>query len=416
MKAVWKGGSAYGLSNALAAGTQFATILVFAGALRPDDFGHLSMFSVLYILLSMIIGLGLSAAAQHAYFQITYEKFKILISTILKVIICFALLIALLIALVPYDLLKYASLPRVWVIFAVATASAQTLVQIFLTILQTQGKLSTYLKVSTFQITLQLIFPIGFLLLRRQDWQLAVLAQSASPIFVGGMVFLILFKEGYIKRGNSIEPLVDALRYSWPLVLHQVAAWVISMVDRFIIASHFGVAEAGVYSLSFQIAQAVNIISNSLNQAMVPVMFRLLAKKPTDQVKIRRLNLLYAIALLVSSTIFLLAFLAFAPLALSSYYQPAIKYTPWLICSFFLLAVSRISANFLLYYRRTFTLAISTILSALLSLLLNLLLIPRFGLTGACWASVVSFCVLLVITTWQAQKCFNQQLSKPDSN
>ncbi len=416
MKAIWKGGGAYGLSNALTAGAQFSTILVFAGTLLPDDFGHLAIFSVLFILLSMVVGLGLSAAVQHAYFQITYEKFQLLVSTIIKIIIGFASLFAMFIALIPYDLIRYTSLPRIWVLFALATATAQVLVQILLTILQTQGNISTYLKLSAFQITLQLIFPIGFLLSGRQDWQLAVLAQSASPILIGSTSLLVLSKGGFMMRQNSLEHLVDALRYSLPLVLHQVAGWVISMVDRFIIATHFGVAEAGVYSLSFQIAQAINIVSNSFNQALVPVMFRLLSEMPLDRARIRRINFFYATGLIVSSVIFIAFFLTFVPLILRPYYSPIIKYTPWLILGFLLLAVSRIFANILMYYRETGTLAISTILSALLSLLLNLFLIPKFGLVGACWASVGSFCALLGITTWRAQRCFKENLSKPVSN
>lgn len=294
MKALWKGGGAYGLANALTAGAQFAGIMVFAGALRSGDFGHLSIFTVLYIVLSMVVGLGLSAAAQRAYFQVTYDKFQLLVSTILKAVIAFAAFLALLIAFVPGNLLNYSSLPRIWVFYALAAATAQVMVQILLTVFQTQQRISDYLKIVALQIVIHLSFSVAFLLTRQQGWQLAVLAQSAAPILTGVTALLVLTKTGFLTRHSSIVSLAGALRYSLPLVPHQVAGWVIAMVDRFIIASYLGVAQAGVYSLSFQISQATNIVSNSLNQALIPVMFRLLAEKNPDELRIRRISWFYA--------------------------------------------------------------------------------------------------------------------------
>lgn len=414
-KALWKGGGAYGLANALAAGAQFAAILIFAGALRSDDFGRLSIFSVLFIVLSMVVGLGLTAAAQHAYFQVAFDKFQLLVSTILKAVIAFAAFLALFIALVPDKVIGYSSLPRIWVLYSLAAATAQVSVQILMTVLQTQERIYDHLKIVALQIAIHLSFSIGFLLTQREEWQLAVLAQSAAPMLTGVTALLVLSKAGFLTRHTSVELLAGALRYSLPLVPHQVAGWVISMVDRFIIATHLGVAQAGIYSLSFQISQATNIVSNSFNQALVPVMFRLLAERIPDHLRIRRLNGLYAAGLVCFAAIFVTVFIAAAPFFLRPDYIPALGYTPWLILAFLLLAISRISSNFLMYYGQTGTLAIGTMLSALASVLLNLTLVPEFGVVGACWASVAAFSLLLGITTWRALLCHRQQQSDATS-
>ena len=405
MKALWRGGGAYGLGNALTAGAQFTAILIFAGALPTGEFGRLSIYSVLFIVMSMTTGLGLSASIQHAFFQIAEDRFRLLVSSILKAVFAFATLLAVIVLAVPDSLIVYSSLPREWVLYALAAATSQVFAQAFFTILQTQERFAAFLAMVGLQIVIYLGSALFFLLAAQKQWQSAVLAQSASPIVAGLVSLLLLARSGYFTTAFSMQSLRGALRYSLPLVPHQLASWVISMVDRFIIASVLGVAAAGVYSLSFQIAQATNIVSNSFNQALVPILFRLLADPEPDREQIRRINRIYAVGLCGFSAVFTLVFLVVAPWFLRSDYRPARSYTPWLIVAFLMLAVSRVASNFLMYYGRTGILAASTMASAVCSVSINLLLIPKYGTIAACWSSVVSFTFLLGITTWQARSC-----------
>lgn len=410
MKALWKGGGAYGLANAMAAGAQFTAILVFAVALPPAGFGYVSIFAVLSVVLSMVAGLGLSAAAQQAYFKVPLQAFQRLVSSMVVAVLAFATVLALLLLVLPQAVVGHLNLPRGWALAALGVATAQVLVQLVLTVLQTREQIGTYLRLVLLQVVTVLLSAAVFYLLNLVQWQGALVAQAVAPVLTAAVAVFVLARSGCLGRGLQWPPLRDALKYSLPLVPHQVAGWTMSMVDRFIIASSLGVAQAGVYSLSFQIAQATNIVSNSFNQALVPVLFRQLADKARIPGRVMRLNRLYAAGLLGFSVSLVLAFLLIAPHVLRPDYAAVMHYTPWLILAFFLLAASRIASNFLLFHGRTGVLALSTLSAAALSLSLNLWLVPRFGVIGACWTSAGTFGLLLLVTTWRATLCHRQSL------
>ena len=404
-KSILKSGGIYGAANAITAGAQFTAILLFARTLPPDDFGHLSLFNVLYIVLSMLVGLGLTAAIQHAFFHMTVEKFGLLVSTSVKAITLLSLALSGLIIVLPEYVIAYTGLSRVLVLYALTTASLFVCLQILLIILQTEGEISTYLYVVFMQISIHLAGAMMFVFTRQDNWQLAVLAQSASPLLSGTAAVIIMFLKGYIVKQNAFALFREGLQYSLPLVPHQVAGWAIVMVDRFIIAMYLGATQTGVYSLSFQIAQAVNISSSSFNQALVPVLFRELAAPKVDSRKLSRLDLSYAVGLAIFSLLLAVLFFIAQSLILPPDYGMANLYVPWLIFSFFILALSRIPTNYLLYHRQTSNIASATIVASMISVALNLFLIPKFGVIAACWSNVAAFTTLFIISTWLCVLC-----------
>jgi O-antigen/teichoic acid export membrane protein len=405
---LFRGSMVYGLANTAIAGVQFIAILSFATVLPPEDFGHLSMFTVLFIALSMLCGLGLSASVQQAFFKLSKNDFKLLVSSVVLAVPTIAIVLILVLWLVPYGWIFHLNLPRHWVLVAVCIAAMQSISQLVLLILQTLDELNIYIFIATIQVFIILTSVGSFFLSGSKSWETAVLAQIIAPGVTCIWGISILKYKGLLGRPSKPLILCDALRYSLPLVPHQLAGWVMSMLDRWIIANTWGVAQAGVYSLAFQIAQASNIFSNSVNQAFVPILFRQLSAGRGLASNLLNLNAIYALGLVLFSIAFAVGFLTIAPHFLSADYQSVLTYGPWLIFSFLTLAGSRIASNFLLFYGRTGMMAASTISAALLSVFLNLWLVPVYGVIGACWTSAATFFFLLLITSWKAHSCHRQ--------
>lgn len=405
IKALFKGSASYGFANAGVAGAQFMSILIFAAALPPDAFGHVSIFSVLCVVLCMLTGMGLSASAQQAYFSLSKADFQLLVSAIVFAVLIVAIVLFLLIWVLPSALVVHLNLPRAWLLVAMCVAIAQVLVQLVLTVLQTLEQIQVYSGIVTLQVVIVIVSAGVFYISESTHWEAAVLAQVSAPMFTSLCALIVLWRMGCLRIPTNFRLLREALKYSLPLVPHQVAGWSMAMVDRFIIVNSLGVTHAGVYSLSFQIAQSTNIISNSFNQALVPILFRKLAEKKNALRQVLFLNFLYGISLVFFSISFIAMFLIFAPYLLSQDYVAVLSYGPWLIISFLFLALSRIASNFLLFYGRTGVLAISTMCAAALSFLINLWLVPVHGVIGACWTSIMTFFFLLIVTSWQARSC-----------
>lgn len=402
MKALLASGGAYGLAGAALAAAQFGAMLLFASALCPATFGNLAIFNVLYVVLAMTVGMGLSAYAQRAFFSLADDAYRSLVSTLLKAVALLACVLAVVALLLPERIVSTTSLPRPWLLLALLAATAQVFSQVLLVILQTQQRIAAYLTFAAVQVALVAGSVLTYLAVGDRDGHAALGWLAAPPLAAGVMAAGVLARRGYIVRHWAHAELQSALRYSLPLVPHQVAGWAIAMVDRFIIASSAGLAEAGVYSLAFQIAQGMNLVSTSLNQAYVPLLFSSLAQGTAQRSRTSKLGWTYAAVLVGFAVLFVAALLWIGPRFLAPGYREAMSFVPWLIAGFALLALSRIGANVLMYHGRTAELAIATIASSCVSVALNLYLVPRHGAIAACWTSVAAFLLLLTLTTWRA--------------
>ena len=120
----------YGFSNALIAAVQFGIFFVFADKLGPNGFGYFSVFLVLYSVFSMLTGLGLTAAVQRTYFEIDFEEFKVLLSTVLKAVVFSSIIIAIIVLVIPDSVENYVKLPKLWILFALFSSLGQVYIQI----------------------------------------------------------------------------------------------------------------------------------------------------------------------------------------------------------------------------------------------------------------------------------------------
>lgn len=392
----------YGLSNGLIALFQFGMTLLFSSLLGPVGFGNFSIFLVCYMAFSMLIGMGLSAAVQRSYFEMSTNDFKVLLSTVIKSIIYFTLLVVLVILISPISITKYFLLPKKWILYSVITSTGQIFIQLILIVLQSQRRTFNYLFFIFLQLVILFTSAIIFSLSTSVNWEYAIFAQSVTPIITGVVVIFFLLRDGCSANAWSTKLIREALAYSFPLVPHQLSSWVMTMADRFIIGYYFGVAHVGVYSLSFQIAQSYNIVSNSLNQAVIPILFRKLAATQLDSVEIKKINLMYMLGLLLFLCVFIVVFLYSAKYFIEAEYKSVTSYTPLILISFFFLAASRIGANYLMYNNKTKILSYITLVSSVLSISLNFLLVPLYGEIAACWVSVCTFLILFLITNYYA--------------
>ena len=311
----------YGFSNGLIAISQFGMSLMFSKVLSTDGFGMYSLFLVCYMAFSMLNGMGLPAAVQRYYFEMNHEVFKILLSTVIKAILYFSLLVALIILISPLSLSKYLLIEKKWILYSILTAMGQVFIQLILIVLQSQKRLGNYLILVLLQLFITVSASIAFFYYGVLTWQLAVFAQSASPLLTGVVVIIFIIQDGNKINTWSTILFRKAINYSFPLVPHQLSSWIMTMADRFIIGNFFGVGSVGVYSLSFQIAQSFNIVSNSLNQAVVPMLFQKLATPLPNLKEIKKINYFYLVSLCSFFLVFIVIFLQVSPYFITAEYK-----------------------------------------------------------------------------------------------
>jgi len=196
-----------------------------------------------------------------------------------------------------------------------------------------------------------------------------------------------------------------ALLYGLPLVPHQISLWSLNLVDRICLGFFKDLESVGLYSLGYNVALAVSFISSSIGMAWTPSFFKT-AHEHDAKEKFARFTTYYACAV-VSAAVGLTLFSheIIRLMATPRYYQASIviALAAW---GYLFHAFYKVAARVLSYVKKTFYLGLSTALSAALNLVLNIALIPRFGMLGAAWATLIAFLFLACISFFFMQRFY----------
>jgi len=368
--------------------------------LGPSDFGHLNYAIAFTALFSAIATLGLDGIAVRELINEPEQKEKILGSVFfLKLIggICALILSCSAILLVrPND--KSSSV----LIFIIALGF---IFQSFNTIdiwFQSQllSKYTVWVKNSVFLIAS--IMKVFFILVKGPLIVFAVIGTFEIMIGAAGLIIFYHAKHLRIKKWKADWLVVqNLLKDSWPLILAGLSVMVYMRIDQVMIGQMMGDKVVGIYSAAVQLAEIWYFIPMLISPSIFPSILN--AKKIGGDIYTQRTQMLYDLMALLAVLIAVIVFffskdmISFlygnqyvnASFVLSIYVWAGIPVFLGVVVSRFLIAENMTKVSF---YR--------TFLGCISNVILNLILIPRYGIVGAAWATLISyfislFCVLL---------------------
>ncbi|MAK81119.1 lipopolysaccharide biosynthesis protein [Phenylobacterium sp.] len=199
------------------------------------------------------------------------------------------------------------------------------------------------------------------------------------------------------RQGRFESPRVRTyLGYGLPVAMSLILALVLSTTDRFLLAAFLDEASVGLYHAGYSLAnRTLDVLFIWLGAAGGPALIAALERGgPGELGRAAREQASLMLLLCVPAAVGLA--LVAAPLAQlmvgPELAEGAAHVTPWI-------ALSGLLAGLTTYYfHQAFTLGQRTQLllgamaiPAIVNLVLNLILIPRFGLDGALWATLASY-------------------------
>lgn len=218
-------------------------------------------------------------------------------------------------------------------------------------------------------------------------------ARILSCIFVQVCFGLILYIYNIYKGKKivNIEYWKFALLFNIPLIPHYFSTYILEQSDRIMIQKLCGIDKVAIYSVAYNVGMVMKIVTNSVNNAILPWQYNKLENKEFDNLR-EDTKIIYIFVLLVS-----ISFIAFAPelvkvLASKEYYE-AVNVIPPVAASVFFVFMYGIFANVEFYYdANKFTMYLSFI-GAALNLILNALLIPILGYVVAGYTTLICYVV-----------------------
>jgi O-antigen/teichoic acid export membrane protein len=206
--------------------------------------------------------------------------------------------------------------------------------------------------------------------------------------------------------GFSREKLRELLSFGSPLILWWLGSFVLVFSDRYFLNHYRGTAEVGIYSLAYKFAFLLHALAYGPFETIWTAQRFEVAKRP-DATELYTRVFLYLNLILGSMGLILSLFVRdFLRVMSDPAFLPAYHLVPLLIAA----QVVFIWADYWtlgIYIRgKTKAMAVGAMVLIPVTLLLNYLLIPRWGMYGAAWATMAAYTVRFFWIYNSAQKYY----------
>ncbi|VVN26722.1 oligosaccharide flippase family protein [Pseudomonas fluorescens] len=390
----------YGGGDFLLKLVAFFTFPLLAAVLSSSGFGLLELAMTVVSLGGILVRCGLNNAVQRFYWDqtIQFSERSLLVSTGFFITLFFGLLCgAIAYGVVPYILsLVNENSISLSIVGALAIALLLPLTQwaqYLQDVLRLHFSPWKFLGFSFTSRALGSLLSVVAVLYWGAGVEGVLLAQ-ALVLFMAIPLGLWLVRKDMILKVDAIWSR-RLLAYGSPFIFTELAYWLFSSIDRWMLASISGVDEVGLYSVAFRFSTLAIFVATAFGMAWSPYAVKIRADYPNEHRKLyfEVLMILLVIMLSVAGFIALFSGEILSLLLPVEYFAAAVPLA--ILCFTAVLQASQqVTAIGISLANRTKVFAYLVWVAALLNILLNLWLIPHFGVSGAAWATVMAYLFL----------------------
>jgi len=374
--------------------------IIIARVLGPEGKGVYSLAILLPSLLITFAQFGIGPASVFTLGKNEHSPKQVFGANIfLAILISILSIVAGLIVIFFLNNQIFPGIEKEYLFLALSLVPVQIFFSFCINILLGLQKIKKYNFIQLIKTFTFLILIVIFLLGLRFGIKTAIVIELISSLIASAILFSQTKKE---TRGITILPnkklLKDIFSYGSKSYLGNVATFLYLRIDIWMINIFLNPAAVGFYSISVGLAEKIWLISKSAGTVLFP---RVSSEKNEETLKkftplvcrnILFITTLIAIALFfIGKTIIILLY--------STVFLNAIQSFKILLIGTIAVAGSRILTNDLAGRGKPMVNTYLAIITAALNILLNIILIPRFGISGAAWATAISYTLIFIVKT-----------------
>jgi O-antigen/teichoic acid export membrane protein len=202
----------------------------------------------------------------------------------------------------------------------------------------------------------------------------------------------------------------ELLAFGAPLIVSNASFFVLNFSDRFFL-QHFQSLEAvGLYSVAYKFGFMLNFLLIQPFNMMWQARMYIIHQRPDHERVFGHVLVLYSTVLVFAA----LGIALFSPdimtVMVNSKYAASIPIVPLIAAGYVFLGLGEYFQMGMFLTARTGSMATMSSVVAALTLILNYVLIPRFGIFGAAWATVTGFVALAIGSYYCSQRVLSLKL------
>jgi len=401
-KSILKYGKWYIISSLFTKGIGIILLPVFTHYLSPSEYGILNSLNAVTMLLPIFISLYLDSAFGRFFHDVKkdHDKSAELFSTIFWFVSIFGVLVVALSLLtarlwVP-GLLQVPVWPYAFLAFVPALFGQLGQLGIVFLRQSLLARQTTIVEVSSMLISIIITLPLLII------FNLGVIARLIGVFFASSflVIFYVIYfwRKGLLSFKFNYGLLFACLAYSIPLIPNIAGGWIAGLSDRLVLAKYADLKSVGIYSLGYQLAFSLYIVSDAITQVQGPMsMSGLVHDRENTKRKIAK----FITSLLAIMLVCHLALVLFSREILYIFtdkrYFDAYKVIGIIGFSYVLSSLYRVFSDIVSYHKKTFVISIAAIIMGTCGLTINLLFVPRFGYLASGVANLISTFVYTAI-------------------
>jgi O-antigen/teichoic acid export membrane protein len=381
---------------------------VYTRFLTPHDYGVKELVGLSTDVIAILIATAISGAFYRFYFK--YESDNDRNEVVSTALIAIGVIGVLTVGVLILFTRSFATVvlddPGLYYFFILSFASLwfQSLNSIGYNFLKANKQSFKFIGISFTKMVLTIGLNIYFICIL----QVGVVGILISNLITAVMMSLALVLPLFYRIGIhfSRTKLIEMLSFGLPLIPAQFGAFIVHLSDRFFIKEYVSIADAGLYSLGYRFGTLPGtFISDPFNQIFQPRRLEVYNQQDSEHVFGRiftyfLLLILFAgliVAVLTKDVLVLMADEAF--------------WSAYQIVPIIVLASTVFSFHYhlnigIVVVEKTKYLAYVNFSNGGLVLLLNFMLIPKYGIFGAAWATLVAFVYKAVLTYYFSSKFY----------
>jgi O-antigen/teichoic acid export membrane protein len=367
--------------------------------LTPADYAVLELLEQIVAILSILLGSNLSTSLGYFFFEKESPEER---SMVASTTIIGATVLGILVAFVGALFARSIGV----LVFGQATYTLY-LTMLFISLpvffgmeaehswLRVTDKPAVFALTSIFRVTITIMSTVTLV-----AWlQLGVLGVISSSLISATIPALLMTIYCFRKIPLAVDftLLARMFRFSIPISLSSIAMFIIHFGDRFILPHYRPLSDLGIYGIAYKIGMLISLLSGSFNSYWTAQIFQLARRDDANEVIARVFT--YLLLVLSACSLGLIVFSRpVIHILTTAQFEYAAVIAPLIIIAYYFRSLAEFFRCFFIVHGRPEYESFCNWTGAVVCLAGYFILIPRFGILGAGYATAITFLVIGVMS------------------